>query len=187
MHIVDLLIFHYFLQLMSEGLAWKSAAKSNEKLVYQKYAILFLSWMSFNDLKNLGQMRQEGSKNDFISKNGEKIAAINWQHQVNQFLESEENSWNYSKKCQIEIGNKKFNSRDNLFTWLDLLDFATFLFSTFSLIWHNFLFFGNFWVDRWQIGNCCQMRQKVGLSCLKIIDSKRKKQMVLFLISLKWS
>ena len=169
------------MQLISlVGLAWKSAAKSNEKLVYQKYAILFLSWMSFNDLKNLGQMRQEGSKNDFISKNGEKIAAINWQHQVNQLLESEENSWNYSKKCQIEIGNKKFNSSDNLFTWLDLLDFATFLFSTFSLIWHNFLFFGNFWVDIWQIGNCFQMRQKVGLSCLKIIDSKQKTDGALF-------
>ena len=30
---------------MSVGLAWKSAAKSNEKLVNQKYATLFLSWM----------------------------------------------------------------------------------------------------------------------------------------------
>ena len=98
---------------MSVGLAWKSAAKSNKKLVNQKYAKLFLSWILFNDLKNLGQMRQEGSKNDFISKNGEKIAAINWQHQVNQFLESEENSWNYSKKCQIKIGNKKFNSSND--------------------------------------------------------------------------
>ena len=37
-------------------------------------------------------MRQEGSKNDFISKNGEKIATIKWQHQVNQFPESDENS-----------------------------------------------------------------------------------------------
>ena len=33
---------------MSVGLAWKSAAKSNEKLVNQKYAPLFLSWMPFN-------------------------------------------------------------------------------------------------------------------------------------------
>ena len=98
---------------MSERLAWKSASKSNEKLVNQQYATPFLSWMPFNDLTNLGQMRQEGCKNDFISKNGEKIAAINWQHQVNHFVESEENSWNYSKKCQIEIGNKKINSSNN--------------------------------------------------------------------------
>ena len=40
---------HYFLQLMSVGLAWKSVAKSNEKLVNQKYATLFLSWMPFKD------------------------------------------------------------------------------------------------------------------------------------------
>ena len=40
------IIFDYFLQLMSVGLAWKSAAKSNVKLVYQKYATLFLlSWV----------------------------------------------------------------------------------------------------------------------------------------------
>ena len=32
---------------MSVGLAWKSAAKSNEKLVNEKYATLFLSWMPF--------------------------------------------------------------------------------------------------------------------------------------------
>ena len=32
---------------MSVGLAWKSAGKSNEKLVNQKYATLFLSWMPF--------------------------------------------------------------------------------------------------------------------------------------------
>ena len=37
----------YFLQLMSVGLAWKLAAKSNERLVNQKYATLFLSWMLF--------------------------------------------------------------------------------------------------------------------------------------------
>ena len=38
---------------MSVGLAWKSAAKINEKLVNQKYATLFLSWMPFNySLKN---------------------------------------------------------------------------------------------------------------------------------------
>ena len=79
---------------MSEGLAWKSAAKSNEKLVNQKYATLFLSWMPFNDLTNLGQIRQEGSKNDFIIKNGEKIATIRWQHQLNQFPEYDGNSWN---------------------------------------------------------------------------------------------
>ena len=34
--------------LMSLGSAWKSAAKSNEKLVNQKYATLFLSWMPFS-------------------------------------------------------------------------------------------------------------------------------------------
>ena len=45
LHIFDWLIFHYFLQLMSVGLAWKSAAKNNEKLVNQKYATLFLTWM----------------------------------------------------------------------------------------------------------------------------------------------
>ena len=43
--IFDWLIFHYFLQLMSVGLVWKSIAKSNEKLVNQTYATLFLSWM----------------------------------------------------------------------------------------------------------------------------------------------
>ena len=32
----DWLIFHYFLQLMSVRLAWKSTAKSNEKLVNNK-------------------------------------------------------------------------------------------------------------------------------------------------------
>ena len=36
-----------FCQLMSVGLAWNSAAKINEKLVNQKYAKLFLSWMPF--------------------------------------------------------------------------------------------------------------------------------------------
>ena len=36
--------FHYFLQLMQVGLAWKSAAKSNEKL---KYETKFLSRMPF--------------------------------------------------------------------------------------------------------------------------------------------
>ena len=29
---------------MSVGLAWKSAAKSNEKLIDQKYATLFFKW-----------------------------------------------------------------------------------------------------------------------------------------------
>ena len=43
--IFDRLIFHYFSQLMSVGLAWKSAAKNNEKLVNQKYATVFLSWL----------------------------------------------------------------------------------------------------------------------------------------------
>ena len=33
---------------MSVGLAWKSAAKSNKKLVNQKYQTLFLSWMAFS-------------------------------------------------------------------------------------------------------------------------------------------
>ena len=37
---------------MSVGLAWKSAAKSNEKLVNQKYVTLFLSWRPFNALLN---------------------------------------------------------------------------------------------------------------------------------------
>ena len=46
--IFDQLIFHYFLQLMSVRLAWKSATKSSETLVNQKYAILFLSWTPFN-------------------------------------------------------------------------------------------------------------------------------------------
>jgi hypothetical protein len=46
--IFDWLIFDSFLQLMSVELAWKSAAKNNEKLVIQKYATLFLSWMPFN-------------------------------------------------------------------------------------------------------------------------------------------
>ena len=165
LHIFDWLILHYFLKLIFRLTHLKSAAKSNEKF-RQSYATLFLSWMPFNDLTNLGQMRQKGSKNDFISKNGEKIATIKWQHQVNQFLESDENSWNYRKKCEIEISNRKFKSSDNLFTWLDLLDFSIYLFSTISLIWHNFLFFGNFWVDKCQFGNCCQMRQKVSLSCL---------------------
>ena len=32
---------------MSVGFAWKSAAKSNEKLANQKHATLFLSWMPF--------------------------------------------------------------------------------------------------------------------------------------------
>ena len=36
---------------MAVGLAWKSAAKSNEKLVNQKYATLFLSWMPFRKTK----------------------------------------------------------------------------------------------------------------------------------------
>ena len=35
---------------MSVGLAWKSAAKSNEKLIIQKYATLFLSWMPFSQI-----------------------------------------------------------------------------------------------------------------------------------------
>ena len=34
---------------MSVGLAWKSAAKSNERLVNQNYAKLFLYWMPFSD------------------------------------------------------------------------------------------------------------------------------------------
>ena len=34
---------------MSVGLAWTSAAKSNEKLDNQKYATLFLSWMPFSE------------------------------------------------------------------------------------------------------------------------------------------
>ena len=42
---------------MSMGLAWKSAAKSNEKIVNQKYATLFLSWMPFS--KKYGKMSQE--------------------------------------------------------------------------------------------------------------------------------
>ena len=33
---------------MSVGLAWKAAEKSKEKLVNQKYATLFLSWMPFS-------------------------------------------------------------------------------------------------------------------------------------------
>ena len=43
--VFDWLNFHYFLQLMSVGLACKSAAKSDEKLVNQNYKTLFLSWM----------------------------------------------------------------------------------------------------------------------------------------------
>ena len=46
----DWLIFHHFLQLMLVGLGWKSTAKSNEKLVNQTYATLFLFWMPFNTL-----------------------------------------------------------------------------------------------------------------------------------------
>ena len=46
--IFDWLFFHYFLQLLSVGLAWKSAAKSNENTVNQNYATLFLFWMPFN-------------------------------------------------------------------------------------------------------------------------------------------
>ena len=49
--IFDRLIFHYSLQLMSVGLAWKSDAISNEKLVNQKYTTLFLSWMPFIIIK----------------------------------------------------------------------------------------------------------------------------------------
>ena len=40
---------------MSMGLAWKSAGKSNGKLVNQKYATLFLSWMPFNCLNTLDE------------------------------------------------------------------------------------------------------------------------------------
>ena len=47
--IFDWIIFYYFLELMSVGLAWKSVAKSNENLVIQKYATLFLSWIPFNN------------------------------------------------------------------------------------------------------------------------------------------
>ena len=35
-----------FAALISLGLAWKPAAKSNEKLVNQNYTTLFLSWMA---------------------------------------------------------------------------------------------------------------------------------------------
>ena len=62
---------HYFLQLMSVGLAWKSVAKSDEKLVNQKYATLFLSWMPFieknsnADSKWLSLHYYEIVKNDF--------------------------------------------------------------------------------------------------------------------------
>ena len=38
---------------MSVGLVWKSAAKSNEKLVNQKYATLFISWMPFRQFDEL--------------------------------------------------------------------------------------------------------------------------------------
>ena len=38
-------MFHFFLQLMSVGLARKLAEQSNEKLVNKKYETLFLSRM----------------------------------------------------------------------------------------------------------------------------------------------
>ena len=37
-----------FAAQLSVRLAWKSATKSNEKLINQKYAKLFLSWMPFS-------------------------------------------------------------------------------------------------------------------------------------------
>jgi hypothetical protein len=37
---------------MSVGLAQKLAAKSNEELVNQKYATLFLFWMPFSSFRN---------------------------------------------------------------------------------------------------------------------------------------
>ena len=39
--IFNWLILHYFLQLMLVGLAWKSTAKGNEKLVHQNCSIFF--------------------------------------------------------------------------------------------------------------------------------------------------
>ena len=45
LHIFDWLIFHYFLQLFFRLTPLSSSAKSNEKLVNQKYAALFLFWM----------------------------------------------------------------------------------------------------------------------------------------------
>ena len=44
-------IFDYFLQLISVGLAWRSAAKSNKKSVNRKFETLFLSWMLFKECK----------------------------------------------------------------------------------------------------------------------------------------
>ena len=56
---------------MPVGLAWKSVAKSDEKLVNQKYATLFLYWMPFieknsnADSKWLSPHYYEIVKNDF--------------------------------------------------------------------------------------------------------------------------
>ena len=60
LHIFDWLIFHYFLKMKSAGLVWKSAAKSNEKLVNQKFATplhwsylgspLFRTWSDFENV-----------------------------------------------------------------------------------------------------------------------------------------
>ena len=47
LHIFDWQIFNYFLQLIFRLTPLASAAKSNEKLVNQTYATLFLSWMPF--------------------------------------------------------------------------------------------------------------------------------------------
>ena len=40
------------------GLAWKSAAKNNEKLANQKYATLFLYWMPLRAEKRNGKSNQ---------------------------------------------------------------------------------------------------------------------------------
>ena len=45
--IQDKINVHYFLQLMSIGLAWKSISKSNEKFINHKYETLLLSWTPF--------------------------------------------------------------------------------------------------------------------------------------------
>ena len=54
------------MQLKSGGLALKSAAKSNEKLVTQKYETLFLSWMPFtaNINKSMG-LKETSANNSF--------------------------------------------------------------------------------------------------------------------------
>ena len=45
LHFFDWLIFHFFFFLFFRITPLSSSAKSNEKLVNQKYAALFLSWM----------------------------------------------------------------------------------------------------------------------------------------------